>query len=112
MSFKNLSTNEIFAVLNHIKQKVGLAVCDFTNNQTSRNESIRNMEKRFYKIVEIIHHYFNDKKVKNKIKIQLELKHTSDINYWNNKFNLETLKIDLAHKFEIPIKCIKIKIVH
>ena len=112
MSIKNLSTNRIFEVLNSIKQNIGLAVCEFVNNQVHRDKAILNMENKFVSILENINEYFFDKKVKNLLKITIELKHNSDIDYWNDKNHLETLRIDFAHRFDIPIKFINIEIKH
>ena len=110
MNIKNLSTNEIFSVLNSIKQNIGLAVCEFTDNQVVKNKAIKNMENRFNSIVENINNYFIKKKVKNIIKISIQLNEMSDIAYWNNPRTLETLKINLAHQFDIALKCIETNI--
>ena len=112
MSIKNLSTNKIFEVLNAIKQNVGLAVCEFTNNQVNRDNAIENMEKKFNNILIHIDNYFENKKIKNILKIKIQLKNLTDIDYWNDKNHLENLRIDFAHRFDIPIKCIEIQIIH
>lgn len=105
---ENLTTDEIFTVLNSIKQNIGLAVCAFTNNKVKRNISINNMEFRFDNIVQVVDQYYYDKQVKNVIKISIQINENSDIRYWNDKKRLETLKIDLAHKFDIPLKCVEV----
>ena len=112
MSIKNLETKEIFNVLNNIKRNIGLAVCEFMNNQVERNKAILNMENRFNSIIENINDYFFMKKTKKTLKIEIKLNYISDIKYWNDKNHLETLKIDFAHKFDIPIKDIEIRIIH
>jgi len=110
MNIKELSTDDIFEYLNSIKQNIGLAVCSFTNNQITRQKAIKLMETHFKNISESINQYYIDKEIKNIIEISIQLNENSDIIYWNNKTHLETLKIDLAHKFDIPLKCIETKI--
>ena len=109
MTTKNLETNEIFEYLNGIKQNIGLAVCSFTNNQITREKAINLMEYHLKNISEGIKQYHIDKEIKNRIEISIELKHKSDIVYWHDKNHLETLRIDFAHKFDIPIKDIEIR---
>ena len=62
---KQLPTDQIFDVLNRIKQNIGLAVCDFTDNQSIREKAIKQMEVRFLNIQDTIESYFTIKKVLN-----------------------------------------------
>lgn len=62
---KQLTTKDIFDVLNTLKHHIGLAVADFTNNQVIRNKAISNMEIRFSNIQDTLDHYFTCKKVLN-----------------------------------------------
>ena len=112
MSIKNLETRKIFNVLNNIKRDIGLAVSDFMNGQIERDKAILNMENRFNNIIENINDYFSMKKTKKILKIEIELNNIYDIKYWNDKGHLKSLRIDFAHKFEIPIKDIEIRIIH
>ena len=107
---KNLSKNEIFTVLNSIKQSIGLGVSSFIDNGLNEKDAIKQMEQYFNIISETIKQYYIDKKIKNKIKISIQLIYDSNITYWNDKQHLDSLKIELAHKFHIPIKCIETRI--
>jgi len=110
MIVRNLNTNKIFTVLNSIKQSIGLGVSSFIDNGLNKEQAIKGMENHFNDIIETINQYYNDKKVKNRIRISIQLNEKSDINFWNDKKQLETLKINLAHKFDIPLKWIQTKI--
>ena len=112
MTIKNLSTKEIFKYLNDIKKNIALATNTFIDNGLNEVQAIKGMEKYFNNILVNIKEYFSNKNIKNILKIKIQLKHLTDIEYWNNKSHLERLRIDLAYKFNIPIKCIEIQIIH
>ena len=112
MSKKNLETKEIFNVLNNIKKNIGLAVHEFMNREIKRNKAILNMEKRFFSIIENINNYFSMKNIRKSLRIEIELKSIYDIKYWSDKGHLKSLRIDFAHKFDIPIKNIEVRIIH
>ena len=54
------SVNDIFEILNQLKHLVGMAQCDFMNNQTTRKKAIKDMEVRFVRIQDIIKDYFGN----------------------------------------------------
>ena len=58
MSVVNLDSKKIFETLDTLKHLVGLAVCDFTNNQTKREKAIAKMEIRFSDIADTVNNYF------------------------------------------------------
>lgn len=51
--------SDIFEVLNQLKHLIGMAQCDYLNNQVTKSSAIKSMEKRFVDIKEYIEIYFN-----------------------------------------------------
>lgn len=58
---KQLTSDQIFDVLNTLKHHIGLAVAEFTNNQVVREKAISNMEIRLSNIRDTLDSYFSCK---------------------------------------------------